>query len=306
MRRVLVSLIAVMALVAGLSACGKDQLASPLDSVKIIQTDGPQPELEFDLPLSVEKTTVRVIKEGEGRAITPEDTITFNFVVVNGTDGKVLGTSYEGAPASLKLSEDIMPGIATGLKGQKVGTEVLVAIAPADIFGAEGFEGGVTDDDTLLFLAEILSADLRRPLARAKGAAVAAVPGLPTVTLSDTGAPTIALGDGAAVPALVVQPLITGTGAKVEEGQSVTVHYTGALYSDGSVFQSSWDRSEPFTFVVGSGEAIPGWDKALVGQTVGSQLLLVIPAVDAYGDAGQGKIPAGATLIFVVDILEAF
>lgn len=111
--------------------------------------------------------------------------------------------------------------------------------------------------------------------------------------MSDTGAPTIALGDGAAVPALVVQPLITGTGAKVEEGQSVTVHYTGALYTDGSVFHSSWDRSEPFTFVVGSGEVIPGWDKALVGQTVGSQLLLVIPAVDAYGDAGQGKIPAG-------------
>ena len=303
MRRTLLSFLAVVAIITGLSACGEDQLASPLDSVKVTQIGDEQPKLEFDEPFSVEETEVRVIEEGDGKAVTPEDVITFNFIVVNGVDGKVLGSSYESAPAAIKLSEDIMPGIAKGLEGQKVGSQVLVAIAPGDSFGAEGFESGVTDDDTLLFLAEILSAS--RPLARAEGAAVAPVPGLPTVTLSETGVPTIALGDGAAVTTLVVQPLIKGTGAEVEEGQSVTVHYTGALYSDGKVFDSSWDRDEPLPFTVGTGKVISGWDKALVGQTVGSQLLLVIPAADAYGDAGQGKIPAGATLIFVVDILAA-
>ncbi len=107
----------------------------------------------------------------------------------------------------------------------------------------------------------------------------------------------------------VVQPLIEGTGAKVAKGQTVRVAYTGALYKDGSVFDSSASRPEQpyFEFPVGQGQVIKGWDNGLQGQKVGSRVLLVIPPADGYGAAGSPpKISGSDTLVFVVDILAAY
>src|SRR5699024_11741363 len=73
-------------------------------------------------------------------------------------------------------------------------------------------------------------------------------------------------------------------------------------WSDGSQFDSSWERGAPFGFVLGQGQVITGWDESLVDAAVGSQLMLVIPPSEAYGD--QGEL-AGETLIFVVDVLDA-
>ncbi len=103
---------------------------------------------------------------------------------------------------------------------------------------------------------------------------------------------------------LVVQPLITGTGPAVESGQNVTFQYSGWLW-DGTPFDSSWENGSPFTTTIGAGQVIQGWDQGLVGQPVGSQVLLVIPPALGYGDTEQGAIPAGSTLVFVVDILDA-
>jgi len=92
----------------------------------------------------------------------------------------------------------------------------------------------------------------------------------------------------------------------VETGQTITVHYTGVLWDTGEVFDSSWESGSAASFPIGTGGVIAGWDKGLVGRTVGSQLLLVIPPADGYADAGSGStIPPGATLVFVVDILDA-
>ena len=71
------------------------------------------------------------------------------------------------------------------------------------------------------------------------------------------------------------------------------------------MFDSSWTRKSPATFAIGTGNVIPGWDKGLVGKKVGSRVLLVVPPADGYGAQGQGQIPANATLVFVVDILDA-
>ena len=109
----------------------------------------------------------------------------------------------------------------------------------------------------------------------------------------------------AAPTALVSQNLIDGTGPEVKTGQTITVHYTGALWTDGTVFDSSWKRKSPATFAIGTGNVIPGWDKGLVGKKVGSRVLLVVPPADGYADKVQGQIPANSTLVFVVDILDA-
>ncbi len=141
------------------------------------------------------------------------------------------------------------------------------------------------------------------------GEAVPPVDGLPTVTLADNGKPTITVPSGVAAPtSLVVQPLIKGTGAVVEAGQTVSVHYTGVIWDAGKQFDSSWDRNAPLETVIGKGQVIAGWDEGLVGQTVGSQVLLVVPPDKGYGTTGtsDGSIKGTDTLVFVVDILDAY
>merc|ERR1739838_814497 len=91
---------------------------------------------------------------------------------------------------------------------------------------------------------------------------------------------------------------------KAQEGDKVTVHYGGFL-QDGKKFDSSFDRAQPFTFTMGVGQVIPGWDQGLLGVCAGEERHLVVPAPLAYGDRGAGDvIPPGATLLFDIVIVE--
>jgi peptidylprolyl isomerase len=116
--------------------------------------------------------------------------------------------------------------------------------------------------------------------------------------------PSVTPPSGAAPTKLIVKELITGTGAEAKAGQSATVNYVGVLYKGGKVFDASWKRNEPFTFTLGRGQVIPGWDQGVVGMKVGGRRELIIPAPLAYGAKGSPPtIPANAALVFVVDLL---
>lgn len=98
--------------------------------------------------------------------------------------------------------------------------------------------------------------------------------------------------------------LVVGTGAEAIAGKSVTVHYTGRL-QDGTKFDSSVDRGQPFTFTLGAGQVISGWDEGIAGMKVGGKRKLVIPPDLAYGAQGYPPvIPANATLMFDVELLD--
>jgi peptidylprolyl isomerase len=117
--------------------------------------------------------------------------------------------------------------------------------------------------------------------------------------------PTVTPPKGAAPTKLVTKDLIVGTGPEAKSGDSVTVNYVGVLYTNGKTFDASWKRSEPFTFTLGEGKVIPGWDQGVVGMKVGGRRELIIPAPLAYGAAGSPPtIPPNSALVFVVDLLS--
>ncbi|HUB25431.1 MAG TPA: FKBP-type peptidyl-prolyl cis-trans isomerase [Tepidisphaeraceae bacterium] len=104
---------------------------------------------------------------------------------------------------------------------------------------------------------------------------------------------------------LTIIEVRAGTGPAVKSGDSVAVHYQGILYADGTQFDSSYDRGEPITFTVGSGQLIKGFDEGVVGMKVGEKRQLVIPPDIAYGPAGKPPtIPANATLVFNVELMQ--
>lgn len=103
---------------------------------------------------------------------------------------------------------------------------------------------------------------------------------------------------------LIIEDLTVGDGATAKAGQSVTVHYTGWL-TNGSKFDSSKDRNDPFQFVLAGGMVIPGWDEGVQGMQVGGVRKLTIPPNLGYGARGAGGvIPPNATLVFEVELLK--
>ena len=104
---------------------------------------------------------------------------------------------------------------------------------------------------------------------------------------------------------LVIEDIVVGDGEEAKSGQYVTVHYTGYLLDNGSKFDSSKDRNQPFAFPLGAGHVIKGWDQGVVGMKIGGVRKLTIPAELGYGSRGAGGvIPPNATLDFEVELLK--
>lgn len=114
--------------------------------------------------------------------------------------------------------------------------------------------------------------------------------------------PKIERPTGSPPDVLVKKDLVVGTGPAAQTGDTLSMQYVGIAFSNGKTFDASWDRGQPFSFPLGQGQVIPGWDQGIVGMKVGGRRELVIPPALGYGTQGQGDILPNETLVFVVDL----
>ena len=281
------------------------------DASKLVSVTGDfgsAPTVDFPTPLKTDTTQRSEIIEGDGAPLVKGQKVQVDLSVFNATTGEAIEqSSYDGTSmASFVLNDQTLPGLTDGLLCAEVGSRIAVVASAADTFGPNGGNAdiGVGPDDSLVFVLDVV----KGYLTRADGADQLPVAGLPAVVLAEDGTPGITIPSAEPPTDLKVAALKKGDGEEVTDGSTVTVNYTGVLWDTKEVFDSSWAKGSPAAFVAADGSTteggvIPGFAKALIGQTVGSQIIAVIPPDQGYGDQASGSIPAGSTLVFVVDIL---
>ena len=279
-------------------------------SVTVAGTFGATPVVKIPKLKANNKLTVKTVISGTGSTVTKADAMAANFVLYfwSGTSSSLKANTFTENPTV--IGGTMLPGLETALIGQKVGSRVLAVIPPADGYGTSGnSQLGITGSTTLVFVIDVLKS--YADTASASGAQETNGGGsLPTVTAHPGGAPTITIPANKPPASLVTTTLIKGSGPKLVKGQYVVAQYTGYIWRTKKVFDSSWTTGSPFGFVIGASpeQVITGWDTGLAGQTVGSRVMLVIPPKDAYGTTGasQAGITGTDTLVFVIDIIDAF
>jgi len=263
-----------------LAACGgsSGQPAATPTNVPAPASAASTPTASSPGPLVDDPNTVKTasglkyVDQVVGTGATPasSDWVTIQFTATL-QDGTVIAASRtRGGPTQFPIDQvaQEVPGWAEGMSTMKVGGSRKLIIPPNLAYGDTGAGNGVIPPNaTLVFYIDLI--------------------------------------DTKPAPKVKIEDIVVGTGPEATAGMTITVNYTGTL-TDGTVFDSSYKRQEPFTLTLGVGQVIPGWDQGLEGMKVGGKRTLTIPPELAYGSQGAGStIPPNATLIFQVELLSA-
>lgn len=257
------------------------------------------PKVTFKAPFAIDKTRVKVLTQGKGPGALAAGYVTVHYYGANGRTGEKFEESYSsGTPQTFALA-GVIPGFTKGLTGQKAGSRVLIAMTGADSYDPSPTNGptGYQVGDTLIFVADVISVSVAEP----SGKLVAPPAGLPKVS-AGTGKPTVTIPSGNPPAKLVVQPLIEGTGSRINKDDTMIARYVGYSWKTGKLIDDGFDS--PTAGKVSA--LIPGWQTGLVGKAVGSRVLLVLPPADGFPQGSQNPpVEAGDTVVYVVDLLFA-
>ena len=235
--------------------------------------------------------------EGIGNLGVPGEEVTIQYVGYDYETGKKFVSSWDqGKPFTFTLGKDeAIPGWEEGLEGIEGGDRRELVIPPDLTQGP--YPPGIPKGKAVVFVIDAIPS-------KGKGGKPSSKPPKPKPKpTTNKTKPKVKVPKGPPPKKLVVKDLEEGKGPEAELGDEVTVEYVGVLYSNGKQFDASWDRGEPFTFELGVGQVIPGWEQGIEGMKVGGRRELIIPPELAYGSEGGGTIPPNSTLVFVVDLL---
>ncbi|MFF5205535.1 FKBP-type peptidyl-prolyl cis-trans isomerase [Streptosporangium sp. NPDC000396] len=273
--------------------------------IEVIGDFGDKPTVRFPEGRPPSDLRIREQVAGTGSVIKGNDLVVAHYTahVWDGEDNRLLASSFnQGAPASFPLGPSIA-GVGKALKGHRVGSRVVAAIPPEDGYGPNP-PGGMTADDELFYVVDVLGAFPPDAAARGRGG-----PGvLAGVKVAGASGERPALTLPRAKPPTRLQSriLIQGTGAKTRPGQLLVTQYEGRIWGSGASFDSTWDSGQPKSFQIGKGGVIAGWDRALVGVPAGSRVAVIVPPGLGYENGLPPLIKPTDTLVFVVDVLAAY
>lgn len=323
--------LAAVGLMAALAACGDSKTddakasdsASPsastpasaaamtdgtVDGITVKGDVGAKPTVTWgDQGVTATDPVRQVVVTGTGPTVEAKQKVFVHLWVGNGTTKEESYSSYGQAPQVVSVDPtQTLAILSDAIVGQKVGSRIVVAQSAVGAFGDPTGNAGLKlgKDDTAVFVIDVMSTLLSAP----DGATKQPAPWAPKlITASDI--PTGFDFTGTPKPSgkFQITTLIEGTGAPLAKGQTAYVNYLGQVYNGAKPFDESYTTGQPFSFAVGGGQVIKGWDQGLEGVTVGSRVIVQIPPSWGYGAQGQSGagIKGTDTLYFVVDVLGA-
>lgn len=313
------SIAALLVAAVGLTACqapttsvdGCTPLLQPgaASSQVVVQAGEGAPQVDFEVPLVTDGAQAG-LQGGEGERAREGDIVDVDYVVYSGKTGDLISTSYGDAsqqmpPAnSLRLTVGGESVLSDAVACAAPGSQVTLTTTIGELFGPDA--GSPQLDITPADTAVVVLGVQELHAGRAEGAAVPGQQGMPAITLAPNGQPGVTFPGSAAPAELTVMQSIAGTGEPVAEGDTLLLHYTGIIWETEEVFDSSWEQGTPAEFLIADGSLIPGFVDAVVGQPIGSQVVVSIPQELGYADPATrpASIGEGEHLLFVIDILD--
>ncbi|MGA0568774.1 FKBP-type peptidyl-prolyl cis-trans isomerase [Rathayibacter sp. KR2-224] len=287
------------------TACNPPKAGSVSDAVKVTGDAGAEPTVTFDKPLKASGTQRSYVSKGKGAEAKKGSMVDVALVAYNGTSGAKLTSNGYAGTAAMPITvgdQTMIPGLTQSVECAPVGSRLVMTSSAKDAWGGAdpSAVGSLKTTDTVVFVVDILDA----VPTKADGAPQPAQAGFPKVKLASDGKPTVTIPKGEKAPTETkIEVLKKGSGETVAATDTVTMQYQGLLWRNGKVFDQTWGRA-PYTNAANG--FVTGFTKALVGQTVGSQVEVIIPPADGYKSEGnaQAGIKGTDTLVFVIDILK--
>jgi peptidylprolyl isomerase len=290
------------------AACG----GADTSDVKVEGAFGKRPNVTIPKAKPDGKFATRTLIKGKGAQVRKGDLVIADYAgyAWNDSANRLIASSFAGGdiPAAFP-SWQLVPGLEKAMVGAKVGSRLVTVIPPKDGYGAKGApQLQISGQDSLVYVLDVVATFPKESGAKGQAQPLSDSR-LPQVGAAQPGqAPPVTVPKVAPPKDLQVRALIPGTGAPVKSGQVLALQYAGYLWRDGKSFDSSYAAGHPFSTVIGAKQVMQGWDQGLIGQKVGSRMLLIVPPRQGYGAKGlkQSGIKGDDTLVYVVDILGAY
>ncbi len=273
-------------------------VSANVDSIIVGGAEGVVPEVSIPAPYAVDSTHSKVVREGvsDGPAAAADSVIEAHYVGFNGRTGEQFGSSWDqGTPAMLALPQ-MVEGFTIGMTGAKPGQRVLIAMP-----GSQGYDGvptrpeSVQDGDTLVFVVDVVAVSVKDAVGAAE------TPQLPVTLGEAEGKPTVTIDTASTPPAeLVAVPVIKGAQRAVGADDYVLVKYRMYSWKTGELIDDKF--AAPVAGQIN--QTLEGFKQGIVGQPIGSRVVLVVPPKVGYEKPSQNPpVEAGDTVVYVVDIL---